>query len=103
MRKEQREERYQRRQQELADSREETQYRELNISVEGMKTLQENDPTLKEVRRSVEAQESKYGVGFFKKDGLLYRRWIPKGREEKICGTTCSTTKVSQSCHETCP
>ena len=49
---------------------------------------------------SVEVQEFKSGVGFLKKNGLLYHRWIPKGCDEKM--STCSTREVSQSCDEAC-
>lgn len=50
----------------------------MDVSAVEMKHLQESDPTL-EVRKLVEVKESKSGVGFFKKNNMLYRRWIPKG------------------------
>lgn len=50
----------------------------LDISVEEMKSLQEGDPSLEDIRKTVKVREAKSGVGFFRKSGLLYRRWLPK-------------------------
>ena len=54
------------------------------MSPEEMKRLQASDSTLKEIREVVEAHVSKSGVGFFRKNGLLYRRWVPKGRDKDM-------------------
>ena len=51
----------------------------LDISAEGLKTLQETDTTLETARAAAEGEPSTAGAGFFKKDGLLYKRWIPPG------------------------
>ena len=49
----------------------------LDISMSQFKTLQEEDPTLESIRRAAENCPSSAGIGFFKRDGLLYRRWVP--------------------------
>ena len=49
----------------------------LDISMSQFKTLQEEDPTLESIRRAAENCPSLAGIGFFKRDGLLYRRWVP--------------------------
>ena len=57
------------------------EHHELDMTSKEMKNLQKADPSLQDVRRIAEKQESKAGVGFFLKDGLLYRRWISRGRK----------------------
>ena len=44
--------------------------------------LQDEDVTLEEVRRAADRSPAKVGCGFVRKGGLLYRRWIPRGRVE---------------------
>ena len=39
--------------------------------------LQEEDATLEPIRQAAEGCPSSAGIGFFKRDGLLYRRWVP--------------------------
>ena len=48
-----------------------------------MKILQATDPTLGEVRAAVKTHESSEGVGFFYKDGLLMKRWVPRGHSKE--------------------
>ena len=55
----------------------------LEISAEELQKLQEEDPTLSAIRKAAKGDASTAGVGFFKKGGLLYRRWIPPGRDEE--------------------
>ena len=55
----------------------------LDISAQELKVLQETDATLGAVQAAAEGQPSTAGVGFFKKDGLLYRRWTPPGRNDE--------------------
>ena len=52
----------------------------LDVSAEEMRTLQSTDTTLDAVREAAEGKHYSAGVGFFKRDGLLYRKWIPLGR-----------------------
>ena len=54
----------------------------LEIGAEELKTLQETDATLEAVRTAADGGPSTAGVGFFRREGLLYRRWVPPG-----CGT----------------
>ena len=53
---------------------------ELDISAEELKTLQTNDVTLRSVRDAVKTCEAEQGMGFFTRDGLLYRQWVPSGK-----------------------
>ena len=54
----------------------------LEMSARKPKDLQSEDVTLEEVRRAADRSPARVGCGFFKKDGLLYRRWISRGRCE---------------------
>ena len=56
----------------------------LEMSAGELKDLQAKDPTLARIREAAEGKTSlAAGVGFFKRDGLLYRRWTPPGRGEE--------------------
>ena len=54
----------------------------LNINRDTLKTLQETDNKLKGVREAAELHPADKGVGFFRKEGLLYR-WLgpTKGKD----------------------
>ena len=52
------------------------------MSAKNLTDLQDEDVTLEEVRRTADRSPTKVGCGFFRKGGLLYRRWIPRGRVE---------------------
>jgi len=69
---------------------------ELNISVEEMKVLQATDPTLGNLRKIAETSVSRPGVAFFWRDGLLYRRWVPKGRDREM---SVEQLVLPQKCH----
>ena len=59
-------------------------YPEVGMSVEQLKALQQEDPTLEEVRKLAGGSEG-CRKGFFYRDGLLYRDWKPKkGDSEKV-------------------
>ena len=55
----------------------------LDLSMQELKQLQGEDETLAAVRRGTEGEISPAGRGFFKKEGLIYRRWTPPGRDEE--------------------
>ena len=55
---------------------------ELDISSEELKVLQATDSTLGKVRSAAKTRESTVGVGFFYRDGLLFRRWVHSGRNK---------------------
>lgn len=56
----------------------------LELSAEGLRALQEKDPTLANIRRAADGHPTcAAGIGFFKRDGLLYRKWTPPGRGEE--------------------
>ena len=56
----------------------------LEMSAGELKDLQAKDPTLARIQEAAEGKPSlAAGVGFFKRDGLLYRRWTPPGRGEE--------------------
>ena len=53
--------------------------RELNnLKAAELKVWQEEDETLKEVRRAADGVVTMAGDGFFRRDGVIYRRWMPK-------------------------
>ena len=52
----------------------------LDVSAEEMRTLQSTDTTLDAVREAAEGKCYSAGVGFFKRDGLLYRKWTLPGQ-----------------------
>ena len=54
-----------------------TQLHPLDISMSEFRDLQQKDPTLQQIRQAAEGRPSTAGIGFFQRDGLLYRRWIP--------------------------
>ena len=51
----------------------------LDITKEELRTLQETDTTLEAVRRAASGEACSAGEGFFRRDGLVYRRWTPPG------------------------
>ena len=47
--------------------------------------LQEEDATLESIRQAAEGCPSSAGIGFFKRDGLLYRGWVrPRQGSEAV-------------------
>ena len=52
----------------------------INISAGELQTLQAADPLLDMVRRPADRHPCSAGVGFFRKEGLIYRLWTPPGR-----------------------
>ena len=78
----------------------------LDITAEELKTLQESDTTLEAIRKAAGGSPSTAGVGFFRRDDLVYRRWIPPGRdsedmavEQLVLPLQCRKT-VLQLAHE---
>ena len=72
---------------------------ELDISAEELKTLQTTDVMLRSVRDAVKTCEAEQGMGFFTRDGLLYRRWVPSGcREEEMA---VEQLVLPEKCRET--
>lgn len=51
------------------------------MGTEQFRTLQETDTTLENIRLAADGKVSTAGTGFFRWDGLLYRCWIPPGRD----------------------
>ena len=66
----------------LADVQSEEDSHPLDISAEQLRTLQSSDITLETVRRAADGQPCSAGVGFFRRDGLLYHLWTPAGRDK---------------------
>ena len=60
---------------------------DLDITPDQLKALQDTDPTLKAPRKAANKNPSTAGVGFFRKDGLIYRRWVAQGREPESMST----------------
>ena len=55
----------------------------LEIGADEMKTLQAADATLNAVREAADGHPCSAGIGFFRRDGLLFRRWTPPGRDKQ--------------------
>ena len=68
----------------LADVQSEEDSHPLDISAEQLRTLQSTDSTLEAIRRAADGHPCSAGVGFFRRDGLLYRLWTPPGRDEEM-------------------
>lgn len=55
----------------------------LELSPGELRELQEKDDTLTKIREAADGHANSAGVGFFNRDGLVYRRWTPPGRGEE--------------------
>ena len=53
------------------------------MSSTSQQKLQATDKTLEAVRRAADGEPSSAGVGFFRKNGLLFRNWTPPGRDRE--------------------
>ena len=60
------------------------------LSATELKALQENDaiPILSAVRQAVDGEPSIAGPGFFRRDGVIYQRWTPPGRDGETMEVT---------------
>ena len=56
----------------------------LDVGKDELKKQQDTDETLAGVREAADGQPSTAGVGFFRKEGLVYRRWTPPGRDADL-------------------
>jgi len=58
----------------------------LEVTAEELWSLQEGDGTLEAVRKAASGEACLGGIGFFKRDGHLFRRWTPPvpGSEEIV-------------------
>ena len=68
----------------LADVKSEEDSHPLDISAEQVRTLQSMDITLEAVRQAADGHPCSAGVGFFRRDGLLYRLWTPPGCDKEM-------------------
>ena len=55
----------------------------LEIAADEMKTLQAAGATLNAVREAADGHSCLAWIGFFRRDGLLFRRWTPPGRDKQ--------------------
>ena len=69
----------------------------LDMAAPELQVLQEKDPTLQEARNAAEHSSGKNKTGFFKRNGILYRRWIPDGYEEREVEQLVLPTKCRQA------
>ena len=76
----------------------------LDISADELKTLQETDPTLVGIRDTLDGWGST--AGFFRRNGLIYREWVPRGHngaqmaiEQLVLPLQCRKT-VLQLAHQ---
>ena len=57
----------------------------LELSTGELQDSQEKDDTLSKIRKAADGHANSVGVGFFKREGLVYRRWTPgRGEEYEI-------------------
>ena len=68
----------------------------LDITAEELQAMQEEDPSLEEVRLAADGQPSSAGVGFFRRDGIIYRRWVRPGQS----GEEVEQVVVPEACRE---
>ena len=54
----------------------------LDLTIEELQELQQADETLAEVRKAAKGGTSRAGIGFYYQDGVIYRSWVPRGRDE---------------------
>ena len=78
-----------------------TFYHPLDLTSEELSQLQRKDESLEEVRKAAKGGASSAGPGFFEREGLLYRRWVPLGRDgedmavdQLVLPTQCRQTVV---------
>ena len=55
----------------------------LDFSAEELREMQWKDATLNKIREAAQGTPNSAGVGFFRRGGLLYRRWVPPGQREE--------------------
>ena len=55
----------------------------LDISADELKSLQLSDPSLDFIREAVRQKPDVTGRGFFAKEGLLFRRYLPPGSDDE--------------------
>ena len=55
----------------------------LDFSAGELQKMQQADPSLEKIREAAWDVPNSSGGGFFERNGLLYRRWVPPGREEE--------------------
>ena len=55
-----------------------------DLSMQEMQQFQEGDDTLAVVRKEAEAEFRQIVRGFLNKEGLVYRQWMPPGRDEEM-------------------
>ena len=71
---------------------------DISITADELREIQDRDPTLTKVREAADGKCSTAGVGFFKREGIIYRKWIPPGRgdeaaiEQLVLPTQCQQT-----------
>ena len=58
-------------------------YHSLQVTPKQLKSWQESDPSLEKLREAAKNPQEGYTATFFFKQGLLYCRWIPKGRDRQ--------------------
>ena len=63
-----------------------------------MKELQEKDASLAKIRKAADGQPNSTRIGFFHREGLLYRRWTPPGRGEE---SEVEQLVLPQECRQT--
>lgn len=52
----------------------------LDLTAGELRQLQEEDHSLEAVQKAVRGEASSAGAGFFRRDGLIYRKWLSPGQ-----------------------
>ena len=68
---------------------EQTPKHPLEMTAGELSQLQEVDSSLDAVRRAVKGEASTAGSGFFRRDGLIYRKWTPPGQDQEEWALGC--------------
>ena len=55
---------------------------EFDLSSEQLGRLQREDDSLASIRELVSRLDNSDSNGYFERDGLIYQRWVPKGRDQ---------------------
>ena len=55
---------------------------DLDIPADSLKLLQDEDPSLQAACRAADGEPNTAGTGFFRRNGLLYRKYCPPGGED---------------------
>ena len=56
----------------------------LDLNMGDLRKLQQEDETLATIRAAADGESNAAGDGFYRKEGIFYRKWTPPGRDESL-------------------